>query len=137
MSEASRAAALQHAAAVHQGSGDPVATLKTAEAFHTFIQRSEGNANVLPATKGPPKVAAKAPAKAAKAAPPVEEAEVPEDSGVTKEEVGEAIEAMLNANLRPAAIKLFKKYGANSLSGVKPEDYAAVKQEAEDTLLNA
>jgi len=131
MSEASRATALQHAASVHHGSGDSEAVLATAEAFHSFIV----------GTPEAPAAAAAKPAKpAAKKAPLKAPLPVDDDAGgeeVSKEQVGEAIEAMLNANLRPAAIKLFKKYGAMSLSGVKPEDYAAVKQDADDALLNA
>jgi hypothetical protein len=131
MSEASRAIALQHAASLHHGSGDPEAALATAEAFHLFIV---GTPEVLAAAaaKSVKKAAVKAPAKTP---PPVDD-----DAGgeeVTKEQVGEAIEAMLNANLRPQAIALFAKYKAKSLSGVKPEDYAAVKQDADDALLNA
>lgn len=133
MSEASRAAALQHAAMIHQGSGDPVAALETAEAFHTFITGGED-------VKQPAKAAVKTPAKAAtpakapaKVAPPAE----PDADEVSKEQVGESIEAMLNADMRKQAIALFAKYGAKSLSGVKAEDYAAIKQDADDALLNA
>ena len=131
MSEASRAAALQHAATVHQGGGDPVAALETAEAFHAFIVGG-GDA---PAKATPAKAAAKAtPAKAAAKA--VAQPESDEDA-ITKEQVGESIEAMLNADMRKQAIALFAKYGAKSLSGVKTEDYAAIKQDADDALLNA
>ena len=143
MSEASRAAALAHAALVHQGSGDAIGTLETAEAFHSFIGGGE-NAKVAPPAKTAAPVKAAAPAKPAKkAAPPVveedEEEEAPEaaEEGVTKEEAGEAIEALLNANLRDKALKIFAKYKAKSLGGVKPSDYAALKQDAEDALLNS
>ena len=135
MSEASRAAALQHAAMIHQGSGDPVAALETAEAFHSFITGGNGAAEPAPAT-AKPKVASK-PATvtkpAAKAAPQPE----PDADAVTKEQVGEAIEAMLNADMRKQAIALFKKFGATSLSSLAEEKYAAVKEEAEGLLLNA
>jgi hypothetical protein len=130
MSEASRAAALAHAAAVHHGSGDAVATLESAEAFHSFIV---GSQEETAAPTKPAKAAAKAPAKPAK---PVEE-DAPDETEVTKEQVGEAIEALLNANLRPKALGLFKKYGATSLSSLSADNYAAVKQEAEDILMSA
>jgi hypothetical protein len=39
--------------------------------------------------------------------------------------------------MRKQAVELFAKYKAKSLSGVKPEDYAALKQDADDLLLNA
>lgn len=137
MSEASRAAALAHAAMVHQGSGDGTATLETAEAFHSFI----GGDAMAPAKSAKVAPTVKAPVKPAKKAAPVEDdaAEEPEaeEGDVTKEQVGEAVEALLNANLRPQVIKLYAKYKAKSLSGVKPEDYAAVKQDAEDLLLNS
>lgn len=133
MSEASRAAALQHAAMIHQGGGDPVAALETAEAFHAFITGGED-------IKQPAKAApAKAPAKAtqAKAATKAVAQPEPDEDAITKEQVGESIEAMLNADMRKQAIALFAKYGAKSLSGVKTEDYAAIKQDADDALLNA
>jgi hypothetical protein len=136
MSEASRAIALQHAAAVHHGSGDSQAVLETAEAFHDFI------VGVSVPTEAPPvkvlekKKAPKAPP--VKVAPPVvEEDAEPAADEVSKEQVGEVIEAMLNANMRKQAVELFAKYKAKSLSGVKPEDYAALKQDADDLLLNA
>lgn len=145
MSEASRAAALAHAVAVHQGTNDTASVLETAEAFHAFITGTENvakEASAKPAKAAAPvKPAATKPRKAAP--PPVEDAEeeeapTPDDDGApTKEEVGEAIEALLNANLRAKVIKLFEKYKAKSLSSLKPEDYAAIKADAEDLLLNA
>jgi hypothetical protein len=136
MSEASRAAALAHAAAVHHGSGDAVATLETAAAFHAYI---------LPATPEPTEAAKPKPVTPAKPKPvaakpkpaPVEEDAAPEEGDVTKEQVGEAVEAMLNADLRVKAQALFKKYKATSLSSLSVEHYAAFKQEAEDALLGA
>jgi hypothetical protein len=142
MSEATRAHALQHAATVHAGSNNPATVLETAEAFHAFIT---GDNETTPAPKTPSEAAPAAPAKSAakpaaakKAAPVVDDAEA-EEAGeeVTKEQVGESIEALLNNNLRAQAIKLFAKYGAKSLSGVKPEDYAAIKQDAYNALMNA
>lgn len=131
MSEASRAIALQHAATVHTASGDADAVLAAAERFHAFIVGGE--------EKAPAKATAVKPAAAAKPkAPPTKAAPEPEpEATVTKEQVGESIEAMLNANMRNEAIALFKKYGAKSLSGVKPEDYGQIKQDADDALLNA
>jgi hypothetical protein len=136
MSEASRAAALQHAAAVYHGSGDQEAVLATAEAFHAFIT---GNGEEAAPAKPATKTAAKAVKTAAKAKPePVAEPVAePDEDAVTKEQVGESIEAMLNADMRKQAIALFAKYGAKSLSGVKPEDFAAFKQDADDALMNA
>jgi hypothetical protein len=137
MSEASRAIALQHAAAVHHGSGDTEMVLATAEAFHDFIV---GNTGAATQSAEPVKVLEKKKAapKPAKVAPPVvEEDAEPAVDEVSKEQVGEVIEAMLNANMRKQAVELFAKYKAKSLSGVKPEDYAALKQDADDLLLNA
>jgi hypothetical protein len=138
MSEASRAIALQHAAAVHHGSGDTEMVLATAEAFHDFIV---GNAGAATQSAEPVKVLEKKKAPKAppvKVAPPVvEEDAEPAVDEVSKEQVGEVIEAMLNANMRKQAVELFAKYKAKSLSGVKPEDYAALKQDADDLLLNA
>jgi hypothetical protein len=140
MSEASRAAALAHAATVHYGSGDAEGTLATAELFHQFVAGNAEAATKPAATK--PAATKPAATKPKKAAPPVdedaaEEEPTTESDGPTKEEVGEAIEALLNANLRDKVIKLYAKFKAKSLSSVKPEDYAAIKQEAEDLLLNS
>lgn len=139
MSEASRAAALQHAAMIHQGSGDPVAALETAEAFHSFITGGNGAAEPAPAA-AKPKVPSK-PATVTKpkvAAKPEPEAEPDADAdAVTKEQVGEAIEELLNADMRKQAVALFKKFGATSLSSLAEENYAAVKEAAEGLLLNA
>jgi hypothetical protein len=131
MSEASRAAALQHAAAVHHGSGDSLAVLQTAELFHAFVT-GEPVSNAAP-----PKVAKAAKTAAPKTAPKAAEPEEAASDEVTKEQVGEAIEAMLNANLRNEAIKLFAKYKARSLSGVDSANYAALLQDANDALLSA
>lgn len=135
MSEASRAAALQHAAAVYHGSRDQEAVLATAEAFHSFIVSGLDN-QAQPKALAKPAAAKPAAAKPKPAAKPEPEAE-PDADAVTKENVGESIEAMLNTNMRNEAIALFKKYNAKSLSGVKPEDYAAIKQDADDALLSA
>jgi hypothetical protein len=144
MSEASRAAALAHAALVHQGSGDGPATLETAEAFHAFISPAADTAPAKTPAKTATKPAttpAKTPAKKPPPPPADDDAEdetgeePSEDGEVTKEAVGDAIEALLNANLRDKAMGLFKKYKAKSLSGVKPEDYAAIKQDADDILM--
>jgi hypothetical protein len=135
MSEASRAAALAHAAAVHHGSGDAVATLETAAAFHAYISPAAPEpeaAKPKAATPAKPKPVAAKPKPA-----PVEEDAAPEEGEVTKEQVGEAVEAMLNADLRVKAQALFKKYKATSLSSLSVEHYAAFKQEADDALLGA
>lgn len=141
MSEASRAAALAHAATVHYGSGDAEGTLATAELFHQFVA---GDGAATTPAKTVAKTPVKTPVKTVKkVVTPVE----PEDDGaeeptseegdVTKEDVGNAIEALLNANLRDKVIKLYTKFKAKSLSSVKPEDYAAIKEAAEDLLLNS
>lgn len=142
MSEASRAAALAHAATVHYGSGDAEGTLATAELFHAFV--SGDGAATAPAKTAAKAAPAKAPAKALakKPAPSAHDDAAEEEAaetgdGPTKEEVGEAIEALLNANLRDKVIKLYAKFKAKSLSSVKPEDYAAIKEAAEDLLLNS
>jgi len=130
MSEASRAAALQHAAAVFHGSANTEAVLDAAEVFHTFIAGSGDQ---------PAKVAGKVPdaQKPAKAKAPAKAAPEPDEDAVTKEQVGEAIEALLNADMRKQAVALFAKFGAKSLSGIKPEDYGLIKQAADDLLMSA
>lgn len=133
MSEASRATALQHAAAVFHGSGDPEAVLGAANAFHAFIADNGDTPAKPAATKSAPTK----PATAAKKTVAKPEPEVPNEDAVTKEQVGEAIEALLNADMRKQAIALFAKFNAKSLSGVAAEDYAAVKQAADDLLMSA
>ena len=139
MSEASRAHALAHAAIVHTGSGDAAATLETAEAFHEFMSQDSDAPAAKPATKpAAAKPAAAKPVKPAAAKPPADaddEAGEGEEGDVTKEQVGEAVEALLNANLRDKAMGLFKKYKAKSLSSIQEKDYAAFKQDAEDALM--
>jgi hypothetical protein len=135
MSEASRSTALAHAIAVH-GPGDPDAVLVTAERFHAYMTDATPEAKPVKSAAAKPAAAKPAAAKP-KPAPEPEPEEVADTDEVTKEQVGEAIEAMLNANLRNEAIALFAKYKAKSLSGVKPEDYAALKQAAEDAVLSA
>lgn len=143
MSEASRAAALAHAATVHYGSGDAEGTLATAELFHQFVA-GDGAATTPVKTATKPTATQPAAAKPKKVVAPVEpeddgaEDEAPAKKGdVSKDDVGNAIEALLNANLRDKVIKLYAKFKAKSLSSLKPEDYADVKQEAEDLLLNS
>lgn len=154
MSEASKAAALAHAAAVHQGSGDAEATLATAEAFHNFITGGAGDvqqSNSSTAKREATKPAAAKPAakpavkKPATKPAPVEddaedtevETEAADGEEVTKEAVGEALEALLNANLRKEAVAVLAKYKAKGLSQVKAEDYAAVKADLDDLLISA
>jgi hypothetical protein len=151
MSEASKAAALAHAAAVHHGSGDAEAALATAEAFHQFITGGAGDvgqSNSSTAKREATKPAApKKPAKpATKPVPPADDdvtdeeapdTETEDGEEVTKEQVGESIEALLNANLRKEAIALLGKFGAKGLSGIKPADYAKVKAGADNLLLSA
>jgi hypothetical protein len=142
MSEASRAAALAHAAMVHQGSGDAAAALETAESFHSFIAGDAPPAAQTKATKPAGTAAKKTATKAATKPAPEDtdadaEAEGGEEGEVTKEQVGAAVEALLNANMRDQVIALFKKYKAKSLSSVKEEDYASIKQDAEDLMLNS
>jgi len=90
-----------------------------------------------PVTGNPPaKVEAAKPVKAekpVKAAPAAE----PETTAVSKETVGNAIVALIQANQREAAVKLLASYGAKAVSEVKEADYAAVLQKANDILATA
>jgi hypothetical protein len=140
MSEASKAAALAHAATVHYASGDAEATLATAELFHQFVTGEKAAAK--PAATGKPAAATATKKKPATQPADDDAADEGEEGAaeggeVTKEEVGAAVEALLNADLRDKVIKLYAKYKAKSLSSLKASDYAAVKSEAEDLLLNS
>ena len=74
--------------------------------------------------------------KAAKLAKPEtkQEVEKPKDDG-SEEKVGNAIAAMLSANLKDAAIALLGEFGAKSKSTLKPENYAAFVTKANEILL--
>ena len=95
-----------------------------------------GKAGNLPATKAAPtetkvtkiatvKVSAK-PAPAAVAEPTV--------AAVSKEDVGNDIVGLIQANQRDAAVKLLAKFGSKAVSEVKETDYAALHTEAQAIL---
>jgi hypothetical protein len=146
VSEATKAVALQHAVAIHGQIGDHAPILATAKALDAFMnsENPSGAAKVAtPAAKpATPTTTTKAPAKVAtpaktapkKAAPPADD-DAPEADGPTKEEVGESVQAMLDADRRDEAVALFAEYGGKSLSTVPPENYAALKQALDDALL--
>jgi len=67
------------------------------------------------------KVSAK-PAPAAVAEPTV--------AAVSKEDVGNDIVGLIQANQRDAAVKLLAKFGAKAVSELKETDYAAIHTEA-------
>lgn len=153
MSEATRVAALAHAATIHASSADAESTLATADAFHDFITQDNDKASAPAKAAAPAKKAAAAPVKPAapakkKAVPVVEDDAEDEDEteagdseaeegDVSKEDVASAIEALLNANLRPQTVKLMAKYKAKGVSQLKASDYAAFKQDADDLLMSA
>lgn len=75
-------------------------------------------------------------AKAGKAAPvetaaPESSAAPVEAPAVTIEEVRAVLSAKMEAGKRKEVKALLMKYDSGKLSGVKPEDYAALKAEAE------
>lgn len=148
MSEATKSAALAHAISIFlPGSEetDPAAILKVAAQFDAFLTGSDVKAS--PATKAVAALTGKTPGK--KKAPPVVEDEdedeeteeaddetetEDEDEGVTKEQAGAAIAALIDNDQRDEAVAILAKYKAKSLKGLAPEHYEAVKKLAEKKL---
>ena len=132
-----RVYALQEAVKSNEGA-TAEAILEAASRFMDFLNGSGyvADANVEEDTKPEPAKAAK-PAKPAKVSKPTPEPEVAEPAGPTKEEVGNAVQAMLSANLRDPAIKLMEKYKAKSVSTLDPTHYAAFLKAANEILLAA
>ena len=151
MSEATRAVALQHAVATAAGEGVD-AVLEAAHKFHAFmVSDTHPTAPATPATPAKPaatpaKPAAKAATKPAKSeeqivaeavAKGAAEAEAAADAAPTKEDVGKAIQSMLQANKRAEAVALLKEYNASSASGVPPGSYAEFIDKVQGILLGA
>ncbi len=164
MSEATRAAALLHAANVHGADGHE-AVLEAAKKFNTFLEGGTATADKPAAAAKPAakpaataKPAAKPAAKKAaavedddeggeeavvtkatkKAAAAVEEEEEGEEGEeVTAEQVETVIADLLGANLRKQAVALLGEYGAKSASGVKPGDRVAFYEQAQTLLLGS
>ncbi len=152
MSENLRVIALTAAA----GLGDAKTVLAGATAYHTFLT---GGAATPAAAAGAGKPAATTAAagkaatgkkptpeeKAAAALAAKQAAEAAaEDAGdgtdaegPTKEEAGAAIKALMAANLREQAKELLAEFGAAALSGLKPEDYGAFIEKANELLMAA
>lgn len=93
-----------------------------------------GKAGNPPAAKAEPKSDPK-PAKAAKPTPAA--VAEPTVAAVSKEDVGNAVVGLIQANQREAAVKLLASYGAKAVSEVKEADYAALLAKANDILATA
>lgn len=164
MSEATRAMALDQAVKIVIAQCVKGAdVLPLAEQYNEFLtadstNKTAGATTAKPATTAAkPAAAAAKPAAAKPAAKPAkteddlaneaiaaqrereaaqDAAEAAGDGGPTKEQVGEAINAMLAANLRKEAVALLAKFGAKSVSGVPVEKYAELVEEAEGLLVS-
>lgn len=160
MSEATRNLALGHAIAHHTGKAGstPDAIVATATAFDNFISGSgDAPAKTAPKAATPAAKPAAKPTPAAKpaakpapkkpVAPPEDEAEeetaeepaeeTAEGDGPTKEDVGNSIASLINANLAKECGALLKEFGAKSLSNIPVESYADFIAKAEELLMNA
>lgn len=163
MSEA-RAIALAHAVTVTKTPDDALAAAKK---FHAFLTGGAADAAptnkpaTTPATGKPAtgkpatgkpatpagttaeaKAAARLAAKQAAEQAAQDAADVAgegEDTprGPTKEEVGAKIKELMNAGLRPAAKELLAEFGAEALSGLTEDDYAAFLEKADELLVAA
>jgi nucleoid-associated protein YgaU len=142
MSEATKSTALAHALQHHHGlASEDSEVIATAAKFAAFIEgAAEAPAKTAaPKTAAPAKAATPAP-KPKKAAPepePEETEEEAETEGLTKEQVGESIQALIDADMIDEATAIFKKYKAPSLGKLDPKFYEKVKAEADALLLNS
>jgi hypothetical protein len=140
MSEATKSTALAHAIAFIGTSGDPDEVMQVAAKFAAFIEgAAEAPAKPAAPKAAPAKAATPAP-KPKKAAPepePEETEEEAETEGLTKEQVGESIQALIDADMIDEATAIFKKYKAPSLGTLNPKYYEKVKAEADALLLNS
>lgn len=135
MSEATKSQALAHAIAFLAGSTqDATDAIAVASHFATFIEGAAEAPAKTPARVATPAPKPK-PKPKPKPAPEPEEAEgeVAEED-VTKDEVGDAIQALINADMVEEATALFTKYKAKSLGKLDPKYYEMVKEEAEALL---
>ena len=55
--------------------------------------------------------------------------------GPTKEEVGAKIKELMNSGMRPQAKELLSEFGAEALSGLSEDDYAAFIEKADELLI--
>lgn len=162
MAQATRAVALQEAVKA-AGAGKSVTDiLAAAEKFYTFIEadaKAPATSNTPdkePAAKkatppAPPKKDAPAKAAPPKAAPAKTEEEVVAEATETEaEETTEAaapaatskdcatvISTLIKAGAREKAVALLAEFGADTLSKVKPSDYAAFVEQGNNLLLEA
>ena len=98
-----------------------------------IIAKAQSNPALTAITQ--PTQAATKPVKAAKPAPAA--VAEPTVAAVSKEDVGNAVVGLIQANQREAAVKLLASYGAKDVSGVKEADYAALLAKANDILATA
>jgi hypothetical protein len=146
MSQETRAVALAHAITfTAQVKGGIAAVLAAATDFNNFLNADSGvvlpNPVVAAEAEKPKAEKADKPAKMkaekAKPAPEPEPEVADEPEGLTKEDVGKSVEAMLAANKRKEAIALMKKFGATSVSSLDKANYAAFLEESEAILMAA
>lgn len=93
-----------------------------------YLQLATAYENLAAAYRNMAKSGNAAPAKAAVPESPAAAVEAP---SITIEEVRAVLSAKMEAGKRKEVKALLMKYDSGKLSGVKPEDYAALKAEAE------
>lgn len=127
MSQATRAIALQEAVKCFTKDGnaeDVEQVLGYASKFEAWMNEEvAGDGSANPAGEAPATPAKRGrPAKAATTPPSEPEAPAPDD---LKQQVGETLSKAIKAG-REEAVAVLAKYGAQSLSTIKPKDYAKV-----------
>jgi hypothetical protein len=144
MSEATKHMALVQAIALFSKVGAlPGVILDTAAQFDAFLTgtaQPKAAKVVAPATKpakpAKPPVVEEDDEDDADADEEVEAEDEPEDDeeGITKEQVGEAIAALIDNDQKDDAIAILTKFKAKSLSSLKPESYEAAMKLAKKKL---
>lgn len=95
-------------------------------------------AGATPEAKAAARLAAKQAAEAAAEDAADDEAEEEgATEGPTKQEVGDVIKALMKAGMRPQAKDLLSEFGAEALSGIAEDDYAAFIDKANELLMAA
>ena len=93
-----------------------------------YLQIATAYENLAAAYRSMAKVGKATPAETAAPESPAASVEAP---AVTIEDVRAVLSAKMEAGKRKEVKALLMKYDSGKLSGVKPEDYAALKAEAE------
>lgn len=146
MSEASKSIALAHAISALGSKATPEEIISTAAEFHEFIVSDGATKPVKAPVKATTATKPAAPKKPVKPAPVDDDEDEADDEtetedetdededGITKDQVGESIAALIDNDQKDDAIAILKKHGAKSMSTLDAKHYEAVKKAADKKL---